>query len=336
MEFINCNLCGSNDTKVLYEVKGRLIGKENFNIVQCKQCGLVYTNPRPTVKEIEKYYPPNYSPFKFSYPEPLFSNGIGILRRILKKKILMLHYGYFANSEIDPSKKNFLRNITLPLKYRIGWILPPYKRGGKILDIGCSTGHYLSILRQLGWDTYGVEPDSKSSSWARRQMGLNVVTGRFEEIDFPLDYFDVVTLWHTLEHFHNPLAALRKVHGILKKDGLIIFAVPDISTLNRKIFGTNWWAWEVPRHLYHFSFSTIVKLLCKDSFKLLRVERPPYLAITILSLQNLLVGYFPKGEKWAKRFLTPENSKLSFLLSPIGWFLSFTGQTGEMMIYARK
>jgi len=336
MEFINCNSCGSNHTKVLYEVKERLIGKENFNIVQCKQCGLVYTNPRPTVKEIEKYYPPNYSPFKFSYPEPLFSNDIGILRRILKKKILMLHYGYFANSEISPFKKNFLRNITLPLKYRIGWILPPYKEKGKILDIGCSTGHYLSTLRQLGWDTYGVEPDPKSSNWARREMGLNVFTGRFEEIELPLDYFNVVTLWHTLEHFHNPLAALRKVHRILKTGGLVICGVPDVATVNRKVFGSKWSAWEVPRHLYHFSFSSIVKLLHKSGFELLKVERPPYLAITILSLQNLLVDYFPKGEKWVKRFLTPANSKLCSLLTPTGYFLSFTKQTGEITVYGQK
>jgi len=340
IEYINCIFCNSNDTDSLFEIKERLFGKEKFAIVRCKNCGLIYTNPRPMAKQMSKYYPEHYPPFQFSYPDPLFPPENNALRRIknnLKKRILRIHYGYFANIKTEPFKSSFLRAITVLLKYRIGWIFPPYEEGGKVLDMGCATGHYLAKLRDLGWETYGIEPDPKSSSWARERLGLNVITGKLEDGNFPENYFDVITLWHTLEHVDDPLSTLKEIYRILRKEGLIILEIPNIATYERKIFGRQWWAWEVPRHLYHFSPRTITKFLNKENFKVIKIEYPPSTNNIILSLQNVLLDYFPEKESWIRSFLDPDkNPKLHCFLIPLGYFLFLIKQVGRMVVYGKK
>jgi len=340
IEYINCIFCNLNDTDSLFEIKERLFGRKKFAIVRCKSCGLIYTNPRPVAKQMNKYYPEHYPPFQFSYPHPLFPPENSGLRRVknnLKKRIFRIHYGYFTNTETDSFKNTFLRAATVLLKYRIGWIFPPYRKAGKVLDIGCATGHYLAKLRDLGWETYGIEPDPKSSSWARERLGLNVITGKLEDGNFPEDYFDVVTLWHTLEHVYDPLSTLKEIYRILKKEGLIILEIPNIATYEKQIFGKWWWAWEVPRHLYHFSPRTITKFLNKEKFKIMKIEYPPSTYNIISSLRNLLLDYFPKEERWIRSFFDPDdNAKLQLFLMPLGCFFSLIKQVGRMVVYGKK
>ena len=340
MKKINCNLCSSSKATFLLAVKERLLREDTFDIVQCRHCGLIYTNPRPKSEEIGKYYPEGYSGFQFSYPEPLFPGESKFLRKIknvLKKKILEIHYGYFSNFEEELSKNNFLKVITLPFKHRIGYFFPPYKKSGRILDIGCATGHYLAKVRELGWETYGIEMDKKSASWAKEKLGLNVVAGEFSEANFPSNYFDVVTFWHSLEHLPDPSSALKKVYEILKMNGLVIIGIPNVATLETRIFGRWWWGWEVPRHLYHFSCKTIVKLLNKEGFRVIRIEYPPDVNNIILSLRIFLLDHFPKKENWMRRFFDPgENPKLYSFLMPSGYFLSLTRQVGRIVVYGQK
>ncbi|HAX61177.1 MAG TPA: hypothetical protein DCX95_01260 [Elusimicrobia bacterium] len=341
MEHIKCNLCGSDNTFVKIRIKEYFHGNEMFDVVQCKNCGLIYTNPRPSSEELNNYYPQNYSPFQFSYPAPFFADsktGSAKLKNIIKKKFLRIHYNYFSDNKSMPLLiKSFLKILTAPIKHKTGWIFPPYKKNGKILDLGCSTGFYLTRLKELGWETFGVEINPDAAQWGKEKLKLNIFNGTLESAKFPSDYFDAITLWHTLEHVPYPMNTLKEIYRILKKDGIIIVGVPNVDTIERKIFGKWWWAWEVPRHFYHYSPETLSNFLKKNNFNVMKIEFPANVYNIILSLQILFLNCFPKKEKQIKKFLEPDKHPLLCdILSPLGYLLSFFKQTGRMIIYAKK
>jgi SAM-dependent methyltransferase len=320
-------------------VQERIFKREFFNVVQCNSCSLVYTNPRPESREILRYYPEDYSPYQFSIPPSLLRQGKSLLDRFktsLKRKTLGIHYGYFHYKRRPLFINGLLKFLTLPVVYQTGWMFPPFNSNGKILDIGCSTGTYLAFLRELGWDTYGVELNPRASEWAREKLGLNVFTGDFQEADFPRECFDVVTLRHSLEHMHSPMEALKKTYRILQKNGLVIIGVPNVATIERAIFG-KWWTWEVPRHLYHFSPATLSNMLIKNGFKVSKIEYQPNVYNIILSLQNYLSDQFPDKDGWIKGFFNPDkNLKLQMFLMPVGYLLLLARQVGRMIVYGRK
>ncbi len=230
----------------------------------------------------------------------------------------------------------FFRQLTLPLKHRVGPVFPQASGRGKVLDIGCSSGQYLSYLKELGWDTYGVEMDADTALFAKQKLGLNVVTGDFNALPFEPSSFDAVALWHSLEHFANPSATMRKVHSLLKKDGTVIIGLPNAVSLEAELFGNYWWAWEVPRHLYHFSPSTVTRLLEKEGFSVTAIEYPPNVNNLLLSIQQLLKDKHPEMETLA-RWCTPgQSALLTLLFLPLGYSLSMTHQLGRMLIHAKK
>lgn len=341
MEYVKCNLCGSDNFFVKIKVTEYFHRDETFDIVQCKNCGLIYTNPRPTPKDMFNYYPKNYSSFQFSLPTSLFKNAktrLTKLKNIIKKEFLRAHYNYFTDAEfISFLPKSFLRILTLPIKYQTGWIFPHYKKNGKILDIGCSTGFYLAKLKELGWETFGIEINSEAAKWGKEKLKLNIFCGSLESANFPSDYFDVVTMWHTLEHVYNPDHTLKEIYRILKKNGTIIIGVPNVDTIERIVFGRCWWAWEAPRHLYHYSLKTLSNFLKKNNFNITKIEFPVNVNNIILSLQIFFLHHFPKKEKWIKNFFDPDkNLLLRNILIPLGCLLSLFRQTGRMIIYAKK
>jgi len=340
MEYKNCDLCGSNDVFVKCRVKDRLLGKESFFIVQCKKCGLIYTNPRPTPEEIKKYYSDKYSCYYHYLPESFFSKDGKLsskLKNRIKKEYLRIHYGYFPDKKIPKPLNEIIKLLTMPVKHKTSWIFPHHRPGGKVLDVGCSTGFYLAKLRELGWDTYGVEINDRAASFGKEKLKLKIHTGTLESAKYPSDYFDAVTLWHCLEHVYSPMNTLKEVYRILKKDGMVIIGTPNIATIENLIFGEWWWAWEVPRHLYHFSKKSIVQFLTKNKFSNIRVEYPPCTNNIIMSLQNYFLDCYPEKEKHIKKYLDPDaNGRLRDLLMPLGYILSATKQTGRMIIYAKK
>jgi len=340
MEYINCNLCGANDAKLLFTAKECLFGKRKFNIVQCNKCGLIYTNPRPTAEEINQYYPQEYSPFQFSYPDLLFpaeNTWIRKFKNTLKKQILRIHYGYFSQNKPIHFFNNVLKFMTLPLKYGIGWIFPPYKKNGKVLDIGCSTGIYMAKLREIGWKTYGVEINQKAAKWGKEKLELDILAGTLELADFPAEYFDVITMWHSLEHMYSPADTLKEIRRILKKGGIIIIGIPNTETWETKFFGKYWWAWEVPRHLQHFSPKTIKLFLLKNSFKSIKIEYLPDINNIILSLQKFFLNIFPSKRNWITGFFDPDkNTRLRKSLKIVGYILMCLRQSGRVVIYAKK
>ncbi len=216
-----------------------LLTKNPYQIVECNNCSLVYVNPQPTTKELKQLYS-----FKKKYHKEL-----------LNKKI----------------ENQLRRGFETKLK-----LIEKYKKSGKILDVGCSAGVFLDMMKGKGWECYGVELSKDTANYAKGKYGLNVKINELEKIKFPQNYFDIVCLWDILEHVQNPLRSLVEVNRILKTEGVMFINTPNVDglfpklsySILAKIFGA-WPNAELPHHLYYFSSKTLTQMLMKAGFNVI-------------------------------------------------------------------
>lgn len=246
VEFENvvCPLCENGNHKTVHSFSDRY---GSYAVVQCTACELLFLNPRPTASGIGIYYDAqNYTPFLSS------GNRGSVFSRIY----------------------SFVRNYSVAWKRRR---IEGFMKKGSILDIGCGTGEFLYEMNSNGWKTAGLEPSSEASGFAREKYGLDVRTGFIDDQSMrSIDgTFDVITMWHVLEHVHNPLDALAAVKEKLVDNGLLVIAVPNISSYDAGVYGKDWVALDVPRHLLHFTPATMRKLLLKAGFDLFNRHQMP-------------------------------------------------------------
>jgi len=239
MEHTNCLICDRDKTVDLFTGHDRLFGIDGFfNVVRCSRCGFVYLNPRPTIQEMRRYYPEHY----YSLRE--WKEKIGFLRsRYRKLKWKDLSYGHITRF---PGVPRFIPH-------------------GKILDFGCGSGEVLHIFRNMGWSAYGVEIDESAAEFARSR-GLDVFHEDLKSIHFPDNHFDVIRMRSVLEHLHDVPAILDEFYRILKKGGQLLLIVPNIDSLEFKLFREKWYSLDIPRHIYHFSIKSLKNLLEKFRF----------------------------------------------------------------------
>jgi 2-polyprenyl-3-methyl-5-hydroxy-6-metoxy-1,4-benzoquinol methylase len=251
LEPVNCAVCGSGKSSLLFINHDRLHGIEGeFNIVKCDECGLVFVNPRPRKEFINEWYPDAYEPYNIN-PDDFY-------QRLTDS--LMSGYYKENGSLLDLLKKQACRLIYTP---------PPKSHMGRILDVGCGSGVYLHILKKHGWDVYGVEMSAKAVGFATEKMGLpNIRCGTLEEAKYPGEFFEVVLMSHVIEHLFDPVRTLHEINRILKKGGLLIITTPNIDSVNFKIFGKYWFPLETPRHLNLFEVSSMSKLFRETGFEL--------------------------------------------------------------------
>ena len=234
-KYVKCNLCGSDNTNLLYT-------KDSFKIVICKNCGLVYINPRLDSKTLDQLYNKDNKDFDDQH----FKTNIN----------------YYINTKKD-DKKTFERRLNLIQKY---------KKQGKLLDIGCSIGTFLDIARKKGWDTFGIDLSKASIDYCTKELKLNVKQGKLEDIKFPSNSFDVVIMSDLLEHVPNPIATLKEANRILKKEGLLFITTPDIGSITAKLMRTRWVHLKPREHIYYFTPKTIERILSKTGFKLIECK----------------------------------------------------------------
>ena len=233
-EKINCPLCGCEKNELFLKTQDRfnLNGELEFKIVACSECTFIFLNPRPKSESISAFYESeNYQPFLS------IQSGLNFWDRI-----------YLT-----------VRSFTLTNKRRK---ISKLKRGGRLLDIGCGTGEFLHEMQDHGWQVEGLEMDEKAAEFARTENNLSVQTLELQDCDFPDQSFDVITLWHVLEHLYDPKENLKKMRNFLKDGGFILIAVPNISSLDARFYKSNWVALDAPRHLFHFTPETM-SVFCK-------------------------------------------------------------------------
>lgn len=278
-----CNLCGQDDTKLIFTGKDKLFNKTgSFEVVQCNHCGLVYTNPRPTEETIQYFYPSDYDPYKednvgwryikvFSEQTKLFNK----VKNDIKFIILKHRYNYSLDYSISYPRirwlYQFLKRVSFFYFKRVYYRIPYWTKEGRALDFGCGRGAYLLMLRELGWSVVGFDI-AKAQSKHLSDRNIPVAIGSIDSSNYENNSFDIATLWHSLEHTHQPLKVLKKIYKLLKKGSLIYVEVPNNESFARYLFQENWFPWEIPRHLYHFSPRTLKKMLLKAGFEEVKIN----------------------------------------------------------------
>jgi len=307
MEEINCNLCGANDTELVYVEKDRLMKLPGaFRLVRCKQCGLLYINPRPTREEIKYYYPREYGPYNITpQDEPSWITRLDH------------SYGYWKRARL---------------------VKAAHPQGGRILDVGCAMGNFLQMMTRFGsWELYGLDISAGATQYARERYGLSVFTGELAEAGYPDSYFDVVTMWDVMEHVHDPASTLTEVHRILKPGGLFLLRVPNVDTWDARLFGPYWVGYDAPRHLFVFSPATLRSLLRKAGFQVHKMRSlilgyPPF----ALSVQFWLDEKL-QNERLKRALLAFNHSRVPRLLTrPLFALLRYFNTTFAMTVFATK
>ncbi len=146
-------------------------------------------------------------------------------------------------------------------------LINSYSPGRNLLDIGCGTGDFLAAARRSGWKASGTEPGEFARALA---LGKDLDV-RTDSNVFPPASFDVITLWHVLEHVPDPDRQIREILRLLKPDGIAVIAVPNFRSADARHYGSNWAAYDVPRHLWHFSKTAILNLATRHSMTVTRI-----------------------------------------------------------------
>jgi 2-polyprenyl-3-methyl-5-hydroxy-6-metoxy-1,4-benzoquinol methylase len=239
LERVRCNLCGADDTAPVTEIDG-------FHIVRCRQCGLIYVNPRYREELLQRIYTETY------YDHDGIQNGLEF-------------FGYDNYLEDE-------ENIRITFAKRLKTI-ERYATKGKLLDIGCATGFFLDLAKSRGWEVVGSEVSEFSVRYAREKLGLDVRLGTLRDLQFDAQSFDVITMWDVIEHVPDPIGELQEVRRILRDGGLLSIITPDVGSLVARFLGSRWEEFRrVREHVYFFSRRTMTEALRKVRFEVLRIE----------------------------------------------------------------
>lgn len=227
-----CPLCGRHDEEPRFEAAdpdpdGRGL---RFLVVRCRECGLTYTNPRPSADTIDRFYPANYQPHR----RP-------------------------CTAVARPARPWAERLFGRPCRERRGVL--PWPGVGRLLDFGCGGGSYLRRMADLGWRVTGMDTSAEVVDRVRDELGLPAVVGTLPHPRLRPCSFDVVTMWHSIEHVHDPLATLREAYRLLVPGGKLVIACPNIDSWAFRRFGAAWFGLDLPRHLTHFTPPTLAHML---------------------------------------------------------------------------
>jgi len=341
-----CPLCRDNKTKTIFVGRDRLCKRDGqFPVVRCETCGLTFTNPRPTQETMGYFYPDEYAPYQaFSLPYVrIYNMGETLFEKIkneLKYQVLKNYYGYHGLQppcrfpflvKLPRGIKKLILKLSCTYFRRNYYRIPVWKEKGKALDIGCGSGAYLLLLKKIGWDVAGVDINDNTSQEIK-EAKIPVLTGKLQELKLEGNSFDLITLWHVLEHLHSPLETLQEIHRLLKDNGILLIEVPNSASALSKLFKSNWFAWDLPRHLCHLSPKSLSKLSNYAGFKISNIC---YLSINNLGMSAIYWMEENIGLKYDSERLK-KNKFLFYFLKFCGNILAMFHASDIIYIEARK
>lgn len=231
----SCPICEGKEFDEKLNCVDYTVSQKTFNILQCESCGFQFTNPIPLETEIGKYYE---SEEYISHS----NTSKGIINKLYQT----------------------VRNITLQQKLKL---INRLVKGKQLLDIGCGTGEFLKICKDNGYDVKGIEPSVNAQKFAVENYKLDVYSE--EKIkEFTPNSFDLITMWHVLEHVYHLKERVEELKKLIVKNGVLIVAVPNHNSYDAEYYKEYWAAYDVPRHLYHFSPTDIKNLFEPNGFVL--------------------------------------------------------------------
>lgn len=217
------------------KVKDYSVSNEIFELHHNPEYDLLITFPKPSLEKLPSYYE----------SEDYISHTDG--KRSLFERLY-----------------HVIKNIALKNKVKL---INAQSQKGKLLDIGAGTGDFLVVAKNDGWDTTGIEPSDKAKGIAINK-GVNFVNDLSDLEDHS---FDLITMWHVLEHVPNLEEYISELKRLLKPTGTILIAVPNFKSFDAEFYGKFWAAYDVPRHIWHFSKTAIKKLFEEKEMNLIEV-----------------------------------------------------------------
>ena len=331
LETVNCVLCGSQQSHVVVCQRDLSfdLSDQEFTVVCCDTCRLLYLNPRPTVSDIQRCYPPEYYP-------PANDEAACLLTKrtrkvpLIKQWLLEDYYGYPSmqcpRSWVTRFRKLLLFPEWAQRKWR-GKNLLPYVGEGRLLDVGCGPGKNLETFDNLGWEVFGVEMSEAAALQARKRFPSRIHWGTLEDAHFDDHTFDVIAFNHSLEHMFHPVETLVLAKKLLRPGGMIVITVPNAGSVEARLFGRWWYPWELPRHLYHFDRQSIVKVLEKAGLAVRKLETGKGSLFFMASLQRY-AGFVWNCDIPGKKIFE------RFVVRPLTLVFGHLGYGNEIRVYA--
>ncbi len=233
-----CYMCGATDEELKFD-------DGPYRVVECRRCSHVYVNPRLSSERLHEMY-------QEEYWESDRAKDFGYTEYLREKPLYERTYRRRAE------------------------IIERYKRGftGRVLDVGCAAGFFLSVMQERGWETTGVEISGKMVEYAREEGGLpDVRHGDLLSVDLPEQTFDVITFWDVIEHLEDPVAHLARARDLLHRNGLLLIETQNVRAGFARLLGKKWQHYKHEEHLYHFHPATLAALVEQAGLEI--VENTP-------------------------------------------------------------
>lgn len=263
-----CPVCKQSNFKFVFDVVDYTVSKQKFSIYECEHCSLRFTQDVPTEDAIGIYYK---SEDYISHT----NTSKGLINNLYQK----------------------VRTITM--KQKAALVMDKTRlQKGSLLDIGSGAGAFLSTMQGRGWTVLGLEPDADARKVALADFNISSIPSS-EIYHLETEKFDAITMWHVLEHVHQLHDYISTLHKILKPGGKLLIAVPNYTSKDAATYQQYWAAYDVPRHLYHFSPKALRKLMEPHGFKVAEMKPMWYDSFYISMLSSKYktgaVKYFAAG-----------------------------------------
>lgn len=301
MKEIVCNLCNSAERRLICTGADR-DNPDNpriYHLYQCVRCELVYLSPRPdTPEELAEIYPPTYESY-------MMKPG----------RLLML-----------------MRRIAW--RPEIAEIVARTSPDSRILEIGAATGEFLHELRKHGRpNIFGVEFSADAAHVAQSRYQLDIRVGQLEDLDISANSIDLVLMRHVLEHLPDPSRTMKTIARILKPRGYCIFTIPNIDSHTVRIFGEDWYGYQIPRHFFLFPRHTLVRLLTMAG---LRMERLIYHAAPNIWIGSVRFWLARRGHTTLARLVRYTNPLAVAAFAPLGALSALLRSSGVIRVIAQR
>jgi 2-polyprenyl-3-methyl-5-hydroxy-6-metoxy-1,4-benzoquinol methylase len=241
IHYTACPVCNSNVIHQVLDIQDYTVSQEVFEVWHCDDCSFRFTQNIPAASKIGPYYQStNYVSHSDTQE--------GLIHRVY----------HMVRTHTLKVKRKLIQKAT-------------GKKAGALLDVGAGTGAFSKTMKDAGWNVTGLEPDDTARKNALEKNGLNLLDpNNLYQLEH--DAYDAITMWHVLEHVHDLHGYLEKYHSILRKEGRLVIAVPNYTSYDATVYQQYWAAYDVPRHLYHFSPESMSKLAANKGFKISAIK----------------------------------------------------------------
>ncbi|HSR49189.1 MAG TPA: class I SAM-dependent methyltransferase [Acidobacteriota bacterium] len=313
---MNCPICDYPNTQPRYHLKDRFFGAvdDQFTLHYCSSCGLIFQKEDEVAERIGEFYPPGY------WWKP--GGKVSGLEKAYRDWVL------------QRDQLAFLRAVTdEPASVRL-------------LDIGCGNGTLVEAALEAGFDAHGLEQSPEACELARQKAPGRIFTGSEEQLVEAGETFDLITLFHTLEHLPQPFRYLRNLQKLLRKPGKLVVQVPNTGSLQARLLGRRWYGLDCPRHLYNYNLYNLMHLLGRAGYRVHRV-RHFSLRDNAAALASSLFPFLDPMSQRVRR-LRRQGSADSISLAlreaiyfpilmamqPLAWLEAKLGRGGSLTVYA--